>query len=195
MRHLFNRGNPRFGGGADGFSIIGLLLIFIVVALLFLLLSCATLSKFLQLAQDPFPIKLVFFEEMIPVNIPGHWPKNVLAFPKRESPFFYPIWITVYTDPQTNMTYHFAIHTVKKKVCLLLQYKTYPSIDDRKFYIFIDGLPIMIGIDQVRNLWNRILSEEKSSGMEIYRAYLFYTEANLCLISQKKLAPIQAVQI
>lgn len=152
------------------FCITGILFISIISVLL--ALGCATLSKFLQLQQDPFPIRLVFFDETIPVNVPGHWPKNVLAFPKHESPFFYPIWIRVYTDPETQVMYHFAIHTIKKKVCLLLEYKTYPNPDDRKFYIFVDGLPIGIGLDQVRDMWNRIVSEEDSSTISAYHVMM-----------------------
>lgn len=131
--------------------------------MLFACLQCATLSKFLQLESDAFPIKLVFLEETIAVNIPGHWPKDILEFPESGYPLFYPVWVVMYTDPETGAKYEFAVHTEKKKVLSVMEYKTYPKPDDRIFYIFIDGLPIKVELAKVIELFNRINSGSNDS--------------------------------
>lgn len=72
-------------------SLVGLALLVIILATLLFVPSCAILSKFLQLKVDPFSIELVFLEETISVNIPGHWPKDILEFPQSGYPLFYPV--------------------------------------------------------------------------------------------------------
>ncbi|MCK5601648.1 hypothetical protein KAR91_07265 [Candidatus Pacearchaeota archaeon] len=125
--------------------------------LLFTFISCATLSKFLQLKQEAFPIKLVFLEETIPVNIPGHWPENVTEFPQSGYPLFYPVWVQQYTDPKTDIKYEFTIHVEKKKVYVILEYKTWPDPDDIIWYLFVDGIPIEVDIGKIRDLFDRII--------------------------------------
>ncbi|GAG59850.1 unnamed protein product, partial [marine sediment metagenome] len=109
---------------------------------------------------------LSFFEETIPVNIPGHWPENVAEFPESGYPLFYPVWVKRHIDPETDIKYEFAIHTVEKKIYVLLEYKTYPSQDDRIFYIFLDGLPIEVDLERVRKLFDRMISGSELSGKE-----------------------------
>ena len=147
-------------------SFIGLMLF-----MLFAFIQCATLSKFLKLKAASFPIKLVFLEETIAVNVPGHWPKNILEFPESGYPLFYPVWIARYTDMETGIKYEFAIHTEKKKIYVLLEHKVYPKEDDRIFYIFVDGVPIKVELQKVIDLFDRIISGESSLIRELHKGY------------------------
>ncbi len=147
-------------------SFIGLMLF-----MLFAFIQCASLSKFLKLEVASFPIELVFLKETIPVNLPRHWPKNILGFPESGYPLFYPVWVARYTDPETDNKYEFAIHTEKKKVYSLLEYKTYPKPDDRIFYIFVGGVPIKVELQKVIEIFERIIPRGSSLIRESHKGY------------------------
>ena len=147
------------------------LFIGLMLFMLFAFIQCASLSKFLKLEMASFPIELVFLKETIPVNVPGHWPKNILEFPESGYPLFYPVWVARYMDPETDNKYEFAIHTEKKKVYSLLEYKTYPKPDDRIFYIFVDEVPIKVELQKVIEIFERIISGESSLIRELHKGY------------------------
>ena len=124
-----------------------LLLLMATLCCLILTVSCALLDRIPGIGgEDCFEVSL----ELAPgvtaaFNVPGHWPVDLGELPCHLYPLGWPVAVW-HAEDAGGVKYEIIFSINDGRVYVLLEYRTCPSPDDRKFYLFVDGVPIGAGV-------------------------------------------------